>query len=103
MRNLFPIFEKLLGDSTLEVRNCMAKNLGKLKILLGDNFFTAMDNKMNKTMTDKVNDAKNKTTVKKVSKEKDQKGSLNNTSNVKIENNSKIMENTSKIKVDLSE
>lgn len=46
----------------------MAKNLGKLKILLGDNFFTAMDNKMNKTMTDKVNDAKSKTTVKKVSK-----------------------------------
>jgi len=46
----------------------MAKNLGKLKILLGDNFFTVMDNKMNKTMADKVNDAKSKTNVKKVSK-----------------------------------
>ncbi len=46
----------------------MAKNLGKLKILLGDNFFSAIDNKMNKTMSDKVNEAKSKTVVKKVSK-----------------------------------
>lgn len=34
-------------------------------------------------MTDKINDAKGKTNVKKVSKEKDQKGSLNNTSTIK--------------------
>ena len=61
----------------------MAQNIGKMKILLGDHFFTPMENKMNKTMTDKINDAKSKTTVKKVSKEKDKNG-LNNTSTIKI-------------------
>ena len=59
-----------------------------------------MENKMNKTMTDKINDAKSKTTVKKVSKEKDPKNALSNTSTIKIENKSKIADpQQSKIKV----
>ena len=40
---------------------------------------------MNKNITDKINDAKGKTNVKKVSKEKDPKNNtLNNTSTSKI-------------------
>ena len=62
-----------MTDGVAEVRSSTAKNIGKLKILLGDNFFVVMDGKMNRTMTEKINEAKSKTTVKKVSREKDQK------------------------------
>ena len=65
VRSLFPIFEKLMGDGVADVRNTTAKIIGKLKILLGDHFFSVMDNKMNRTMADKINEAKSKTTVKK--------------------------------------
>lgn len=72
--------------------------------MLGDHFFTPMENKMNKNITDKINDAKGKTNVKKVSKEKDPKNStMNNTSTSKIENTSKMFDNASKVKTDLSE
>ena len=57
---------------------------------------------MNKTITDKINDAKGKTNVKKVSKEKDPKNNALNSTG-KLENNSKVFDNSSKIKNDLSE
>ena len=65
---MFSVFEKLMGDGVAEVRSATAKNIGKMKILLGDYFFEPFDIKMNKTMSEKVNEAKAKTTVKKVSK-----------------------------------
>ena len=53
---------------------------------------------MNKNISDKINDAKNKTNVRKVSKEKDPKSAtMNNT------NSSKIFESSQKGKNDLSE
>lgn len=36
LRNLFPNFEKLLADGTSDVRECMAKNIGKMKLSLGE-------------------------------------------------------------------
>jgi hypothetical protein len=39
LRALFPIFEKLLQDGVLEVRNCIVENIAKMKLMIGDSFF----------------------------------------------------------------
>jgi hypothetical protein len=36
----------------------MLKNLGKMKILIGDNFFAVVDKKMSKGQTDKMDEMK---------------------------------------------
>ena len=55
---MFPRFEKLRGDGVAEVRDCMAKNIAKMKILIDEDFFEAIENKMSKTQVNKVNNAK---------------------------------------------
>ena len=54
LKALFPTFEKLLSDGVAEVRDTMVKNIGKMKILLGDDFFSQVDKKMSKGQASKV-------------------------------------------------
>lgn len=42
----------------------MAKNIAKMKIILGDDFFSKMENKMDKKVAQKVQDAQSTTKVK---------------------------------------
>lgn len=69
LKGLFPIFEKLLNDNVAEVRDTMLKNLGKMKILIGDNFFAVVDKKMSKGQTDKMDEMKKQLPMKKGVKE----------------------------------
>ncbi|MCB0370974.1 MAG: hypothetical protein KDD45_16525 [Bdellovibrionales bacterium] len=39
IKKLFPTFEKLLSDGVAEVRDSMVKNIAKLELLLGEDFF----------------------------------------------------------------
>jgi hypothetical protein len=43
-----------LTDGVAEVRDAMIKNIGKMKILMGDEFFATMDKKMNKNQAGKL-------------------------------------------------
>lgn len=58
LKSLFPIFEKLLTDGVAEVRDSMIKNLGKMKILMGDDFFVQIDKKMSKGQAGKMDEIK---------------------------------------------
>lgn len=73
MKSLFPTFEKLLSDGVAEVRDTMVKNIGKMKILLGDDFFSQVDKKMSKGQANKVSEVKEKMPARKISKEKESK------------------------------
>lgn len=71
---MFPLFEKLLADGVAEVRDTMVKNIGKMKILMGDDFFAAMDKKMSKGQAGKMEEVKKEMPApKRLSKEKDKK------------------------------
>ena len=72
IRSLFPTFEKLMNDGVADVRDAMVKNIGKMKILIGEDFFAAMDKKMTKDQASKAEKAK-KEVPKKLSREKDKK------------------------------
>lgn len=41
-----------------EVRDAMVKNIGKMKILMGDDFFAPIDKKMSKGQAEKVDEIK---------------------------------------------
>lgn len=62
------MFEKLLNDGNVEVRDCMARNIFKMKMVVGDDFFAPIEAKMNKNLASKVGDQKGgnaKASVKK--------------------------------------
>ena len=67
MKQLFSIFEKLLNDGNVEVRDCMARNIFKMKMIVGDEFFAPIEAKMNKNLASKAADTKtaSKTGAKK--------------------------------------
>ena len=48
----------------------MARNIGKLKILLGDEYFNLMENKMKKQLTKKIDEEVASSIPRKVSKDK---------------------------------
>ena len=54
MKRLFPLFEKLLADGVAEVRETMAKNLGKMELILGEDFFGPVKGKISKNLANKV-------------------------------------------------
>ena len=82
-----------MGDGVAEVRDTMVKNIGKMKIMMGDDFFAPMDKKMTKNQASKADEAK-KEVPKKLSKEKDRKGAQNTNAKEKKE---KTLENNSMI------
>lgn len=47
-----------MADGVAEVRDAMVKNLGKMKILMGDDFFAPMDKKMSKGQASKLDEVK---------------------------------------------
>ena len=55
IEGLFPAFERLMTDGVAEVRDAMVKNIGKMKLMIGEDFFAAMDKKMSKGQTSKAN------------------------------------------------
>ncbi len=44
----------MLNDGTVEVRDCMARNIFKMKLVIGDEFFAPIEAKMNKNLASKV-------------------------------------------------
>jgi hypothetical protein len=58
----------LLNDGNVEVRDCMARNIFKMKMVVGDEFFAPIEAKMSKNLASKVGDqkgGKEKTSLKK--------------------------------------
>ena len=53
---MFSTFDKLLSDGNSDVRDCMAKTIGKLKILIEEDFFESLEKNLNKTVVNKVSD-----------------------------------------------
>jgi hypothetical protein len=43
-----------LNDGTAEVRDVMARNVFKMKMIIGDDFFEPLENKMSKTLASKA-------------------------------------------------
>lgn len=64
IKSLFPIFEKLLNDGTAEVRDTMARNVFKMKLIIGDEFFESLENKMSKTLASKAESKVKGSTIK---------------------------------------
>lgn len=56
-----------MNDGNVEVRDCMARNIFKMKLIIGDEFFAPIEAKMNKNLASKVVDQKGgaKASVKK--------------------------------------
>jgi hypothetical protein len=50
-----PIFEKLLEDGVAEVRDTMIKNVAKLELILGEDFFASIKGKVNTKIASKIN------------------------------------------------
>ena len=61
-----------MQDGVAEVRDTIVKNIGKMKIMMGDDFFASMDKKMTKGQASKADEAK-KDVPKRLSREKDKK------------------------------
>lgn len=72
LQGLIPVFERLMGDGVAEVRDATVKNIGKLKLVLGEDFFTVMDKKTSKGQGSKAEETK-KSLPKKASREKKEK------------------------------
>lgn len=53
LRQLFPTFEKLCNDGAVEVRENTTKAICNMKASLGDDFFSAFEAKLGKTLTSK--------------------------------------------------
>lgn len=47
-----------MNDGNVEVRDCMARNIFKMKLVIGDEFFAPIEAKMNKNLASKVSDQK---------------------------------------------
>ena len=47
---MFTIFDQLLSDGNSEVRDCMGKTLGRLKTLIGEEFFQQLEKTLSKKM-----------------------------------------------------
>ncbi len=54
LQNLFPSFKKLLNDGNSDVRKSMANNIGKLKMLVSEDFVAELEGGMNKNLSAKV-------------------------------------------------
>ena len=55
LKSLFGLFEKLTGDGVSEVRETMARNIGKMELLMEDEeFFAPIKNKLSKTLASKM-------------------------------------------------
>ena len=52
---LLPTFEKLMSDGVADVRDAMVKNIGKMKRMMGEYFFTSTNKKMSKDQANKAN------------------------------------------------
>jgi hypothetical protein len=51
----------------------MVKNIGKMKIMMGDDFFSQMDKKMSKGQAGKLDEIKKELPQRRLSKEKEKK------------------------------
>lgn len=60
IKKLFPIFEKLLEDSVADVRDTMVKNVAKIQLLLGDDFFASIKGKVSNKIASKISKVQEK-------------------------------------------